>query len=285
MTYSFRFRGWQRASNVLIAAVFIFVAGIMVTGCMPRASGSPDVDPINPLPAKSTVDLVLYFADDQATEILPEFRRVEVPSDPSQRIPHEKLAVQELLKGPSDALLKRTLPPEARLLSLEVTDGVAFVNFSKEMQTKHWGGSTGEGMTLASLVNTLTEFQGIQKVQILIDGKTVETLVGHFETSLPLARAIRPGDVFTSQERAQALQKRLDGGEDSWRGDPLEVARKEAPARGFLTSMTYAKKSEAEGSAVVEVDADGRKYAISLYQPVKKGSGGLWVLKSIKARE
>lgn len=37
--------------------------------------------------------------------------------------------------------------------------------------------------------------------------------------------------------------------------------------------------------AVAEVDTDGRKYVISLCQPAKKGSGGLWVLKSIQSRE
>ena len=67
-------------------------------------------------------------------------------------------------------------------------DGIATVDFSKELQTNFSGGSTGEEMLIGSIVNTLTDFPEVQKVSILIDGSAVETLSGHMDLSEPLTR-------------------------------------------------------------------------------------------------
>lgn len=147
-------------------------------------TGAPDP---NPNPSKRTVEVTLYFSDDQAMEVLPEKRTVELTEDEAQ-MPVEKIAVLELLKGPKDANLRKTLPPEAEPLSIEVKDGVAILDFSQEFQTKHWGGSAGETMTIDSLVYTLTEIEGIDKVQVLIEGKAIESLAGHYDWSEPFSK-------------------------------------------------------------------------------------------------
>ncbi|MBQ5389910.1 MAG: GerMN domain-containing protein, partial [Anaerovibrio sp.] len=50
------------------------------------------------------------------------------------------------------------------------------------------GGSTGEEMLVGSLVNTLTEFPEIKKVQILVEGKEIDSLSGHLDLSRPVER-------------------------------------------------------------------------------------------------
>ena len=90
--------------------------------------------------------------------------------------------------GPEDSTLYRTIPPEAKLLGIEVKDAIAYVDFSEEIRTKHWGGSTGEIMTMGSIINSLTELEGIEKVLVLINGEIQETLVGHLEISEPSGR-------------------------------------------------------------------------------------------------
>jgi spore germination protein GerM len=64
---------------------------------------------------------------------------------------------------------------------------VAYVDFSKEIQTKHWGGSSGEAMTIFSVVNSLARLPGVEKVQFLVEGKVQESLVGHADTTQPIA--------------------------------------------------------------------------------------------------
>jgi len=277
----------RTGKNLAIAGsafMVLSLALLAASGCTPQASGSVPKEPIAPVPSKESVTLVLYFGDDQAMEILPERRTVQVPSDPNQRPPMEKLVVEELLKGPQDSLLRKTLPPEARLLSIQVTDGLALVNFSKEIQTKHWGGSAGESMTIRSLVNSLTELPSIQKVQILVEGKKVETVAGHFDATEPFSREVLKGDFFTSPERAKALQERVDKGQDAWRKDPIEVAKYEGPARGLLANAEYKLVTKGQGTATIEVNSSGKTYTVTLNQPQKQGDGGIWVIKTISAK-
>ena len=206
---------------------------------------------------------------------------MEVPADPSQRPPIEELVVTELLKGPTDPLLKRTLPAEAKLISVQVTDGLALVNFSKEFVSKHPGGSTGEIMTILSLVNSLTCLPNIDRVQILVEGQRIDTIAGHATVSDELARKVRVGDFFVSEERAQALQERVNAGEETWRKDPLEVARRESPARGLQPNLDYKLSRSKQGYQLVEVEYEDNVYVISLYQPEIKGEEGVWVIDSI----
>lgn len=280
-----------KALNAATACLVVFVSALsLVAGCTPKPTADASPIPVDPVPSASYVDLVLYFADDQAMEMLPERRRVEIPSDPAQRESTPVLVVKELLKGPQDPLLHRTLPPEAKLLSVDVANGVAHVNFSKEIQTKHWGGSTGEAVSLSSLVLSLTGLEpltsssAITKVQILVEGKKVETLAGHFDISGPLSRVVRTEQAFfTSKERVAELEERIAAGQDSWRRDPLEVARLEAPGRGLHPALEYklVVLSRDEGKATVTTSWGGKDYTLLLAQPGTKGEHGFWVITEI----
>jgi len=80
------------------------------------------------------------------------------------------------------------MPRETKLLSVQVVEGVAYVNFSREVQTKHSGGSTGEIFTVQAVVSTLVANNPvIKKVQFLIEGKVEEAIWGHGITSEPIA--------------------------------------------------------------------------------------------------
>jgi spore germination protein GerM len=63
----------------------------------------------------------------------------------------------------------------------------AFIDFSPELSTRHPGGSTTELLTVYAIVNTVVaNLPTIQRVQILIDGKEVDTLAGHVDLRGPL---------------------------------------------------------------------------------------------------
>ena len=97
-------------------------------------------------------------------------------------------AMKSLLTGTKEKGQTNVFPKKAKLRSVVVKDGIATVDFSKELQTNFSGGSTGEEMLIGSIVNTLTDFPEVQKVQILIEGASVETLSGHMDLSEPLTR-------------------------------------------------------------------------------------------------
>lgn len=132
---------------------------------------------------QNEVSVKLYFSDDQAMYFVKENRKINVPTGESV----EKLIVSELIKGPTKEKAIKTIPAETKILSVETKDGVCFVNLSNEFITKQGGGSSGEYMTIFSIVNSLTELSHIEKVQFLIEGQKKDTLV-HFTLNEPFER-------------------------------------------------------------------------------------------------
>jgi len=115
-------------------------------------------------------EVVLYFANVDADGVVAEKRVLDVPKD-SKKDEFYTMVVNALISGPTNTTLYKTIPPEAKILKLQVDGEIITIDFSKEMYTKHWKGAAGESMTLASIVNTLTEYPEIKRVMLLIEGQ------------------------------------------------------------------------------------------------------------------
>ena len=126
------------------------------------------------------VTMDLYFGAPNADGVLPESRTVLVADGAVARA-----AIQELLWGPQSLNLYPSMPEGTRLLGISLSGGVCTVDFSQEFLDNHPGGSAGEMITLGSIVQTLKQFEGIDKVQILVEGRIGETL-GHVLLDEPL---------------------------------------------------------------------------------------------------
>jgi len=168
----------------LVLVAMLMILALTLTGCGKNDVTAPqngNQNP-NPTPAPTKQKVTLYFGDDQATYLEPEERMITRGDEPL-----EQAVVRELIKGPQKQGLVKTVPAETKIISLTVADGVAKVNFSQEFQTKHWGGSAGETMTLYSVVNSLGELPGIDQVQFLLEGEPKESILnGNMDTSAPL---------------------------------------------------------------------------------------------------
>lgn len=90
---------------------------------------------------------------------------------------------------PQNSKLINIFPADTKVLGLNIKDGIAAADFSKEIK-KIGGGSYRELMLTGAIVNTLTEFPEIKKVQILVEGKKIVSLNGHMDLTDPLARDI-----------------------------------------------------------------------------------------------
>lgn len=131
--------------------------------------------------AKETV--TIYFPNKEGTYLVPERREIELQAS----ISVERLIIAELAKGPANEELIQIIPSDINLISVETNDGVCFVNISGDFVDKIQSGSTSTTMALYSVVNSLTELDGINSVQILIDGKT-GTELGNFVLDAALER-------------------------------------------------------------------------------------------------
>lgn len=175
---------------MFLIATGILVAAFLISGCnsSPKPDNSSDNPPLSASQNEKSLiskEVILYFGDDQAMYLIPEKRTIKIAS--TEKLPTSAV-MNALIEGPHDESLRPTIPKETKLISARVEDKVAYVDFTEEIRTKHWGGSAGETMTIASIVNTLTQLDGIDKVQILIGGKKQDTLVGHWYIGEPIER-------------------------------------------------------------------------------------------------
>ena len=125
----------------------------------------------------------LYYASSDGLSLVPEVREIEISDKESA----ELLVVKELLKGPSANGVSKTIPSETKVLSVETKEGICLVNFSNDFITKHSGGAAAEALTIYSVVNSLTELEGVDKVQFLIEGQKRESFI-HMIFNEPFTR-------------------------------------------------------------------------------------------------
>jgi spore germination protein GerM len=91
--------------------------------------------------------------------------------------------------APPPAPYISAIPPGTTLRAFYVTEkGDAFVDVSG-ISAAHPGGSLTELLTVHAIVNAVTaNLPAVQRVQILVDGKEVDTIAGHVDIRQPLAR-------------------------------------------------------------------------------------------------
>jgi hypothetical protein len=125
--------------------------------------------------------------------------------------------VREQLE-PAPAPLVNALPSGTSLRAVFMTpDGDAYVDLSAEASAAHTGGSLDELFAVYTVVNVLTvNLPAVKRVQILVDGKEVDSLAGHIDLRHPLPRSDRwstlpsppaptaPADQAPSQPPGQA---------------------------------------------------------------------------------
>ncbi len=89
--------------------------------------------------------------------------------------------------------LVSAVPPGTALRALFVTDaGEAYVDFSGELVSAHPGGSMSEMLTIYTIVDALTaNLPAITAVQILVDGREIDTLAGHVDLRRPLLQKLQ----------------------------------------------------------------------------------------------
>ena len=141
-----------------------------------------EIEEVEPVPTEEMVEVNLYFSDSQAMYLVAEKRKI------SQAPSLARQAVVELIKGPESSDLYPTIPEGTQVNEVYIVDDIVYIDLSEEIFKNHPGGSSGELMTVYSIVNTLTEIPMIKGVQILVEGNEMKSLVGHIDISMPLLR-------------------------------------------------------------------------------------------------
>jgi hypothetical protein len=172
-------------------------AGRTAPGAGSGGAGGASGNPAAGAPAGDTrrIRATLFYVAEDGNRLVGTDREVvyaDGPVDQARRL-------MEALVEPVDKPLLQAIPADTKLRTLFITDtGDAYVDFTPELSSKHPGGSLSELLTVYAIVDTLTvNLPAIVRVQILVDGKEVDTLAGHVDLRRPLPKNLtwtRPPD-------------------------------------------------------------------------------------------
>ncbi len=127
--------------------------------------------------------VILYFTDQDGENLIAEERRIAKVEGIA------RASIEALLAGPVNADLQSALPEGTRLLDINITkDGLAIVDFSGDLSENLKDSNKKEKTAIYAIVNTLTEFPTVKKVEIRIDGKKINTLSGKVKLDQDLFR-------------------------------------------------------------------------------------------------
>ena len=113
----------------------------------------------------------LYFPCESSAVVVPVTRMVYPRADLNT-------AILELAKGPStDSPLEQTLPAGCGLIDVKVENGTACLNFTREFADLV-NNTDGGRLALKALVLTCTQFEGVNRVEILVEGEKYDPGAG-----------------------------------------------------------------------------------------------------------
>jgi len=172
---------------VLLAALFLFLVALFIIYI--NLGGAAKPRPTQFIPSSQAeseseeqqdpLTISLFFPSEHDSLLHREEREI-IPE--SSLAKQAKRIIAELLNGSQQGFIS-PMPPETRLRELYITkEGVAYVDFSREIMDKHLSGSSAEMISIYSIVNSLSyNLKPIKRVFILIDGGEKKTLGGHID--------------------------------------------------------------------------------------------------------
>ncbi|MEY8427672.1 GerMN domain-containing protein [Lachnospiraceae bacterium 46-15] len=114
-----------------------------------------------------SASLVLYFADKDGKKLVKEMRNIHYSSNESL----ERLVVEELMEGPVNEQLCRTVPADTKILDVAVEKDTCIISLDKA-----YGQAAGTAVTpeaaVYAVVNSICENCDVDKVQIKIEGES-----------------------------------------------------------------------------------------------------------------
>jgi spore germination protein GerM len=174
------------------ACVLGGVALVLIT--LPRwfghgASGSADTASQTATGEARKIHATLFYVSDDGSELVPVSREVPYGATPAEQA--RRIAEAQVQTPPQGTM--SAIPAGTAVRGLYITShGDAYLDLSKEIVTGHSGGSLDEALAIYAIVDALTaNLADVTAVQILIDGKQVDTLVGHLDLRHPLPKSLK----------------------------------------------------------------------------------------------
>jgi len=258
--------------------MLVLFLGIFLSGCNNQTEQPDSSDQNDPA---QTMEIAVYYlkSTDQEFYLVREVHQVEKTTEVAQA------ALNELIKGdPVTPDAYRVLPEDTRILGVNIENGLATIDFSPEVLRANVG-SSGEGLGIASIVNTLTEFPTIQEVSFMVDGQVENAMdwwghVGLYEQPFQrdLSNVFEPAIWVTSPVKDQVISSplKISGNARVFEATVsfrLKDAAGNVLAQGFATAAEGAPgRGDFEGELAFKPDGSGQGQLEVFEESMKDGS-------------
>ena len=179
-------------SLVAVGAALLIVGAWVVAANLPRfltTRQTPSTDSATGGRAADArkIQATLFYVSEDGTALVPVRGDVLYGATPTEQA---RRIAEAQVQSPVDPL-KSAIPAGTTVRAVFLTEAhEAFVDLGGAIVSGHQGGSLDEALTVYAIVNALTtNLPDIVSVQILVEGKQVDTLVGHLDLRYPLAKA------------------------------------------------------------------------------------------------
>jgi spore germination protein GerM len=169
--------------GVLLGAALVLLLVLGPRWLATPVQDAPIQTPTAPADARK-IRARLFYVNEQGTGLTSVEQEIvygEGTVEQAKRIVEAQLA-------PVQAPLVSAIPPDTKLRTVFFTKTAdLYVDLTAEVQRNHPGGATNEILTVYALVSALTSnLPAISSVQILIEGREVDTLAGHLDLRRPI---------------------------------------------------------------------------------------------------
>jgi hypothetical protein len=134
------------------------------------------------------IQATLYYVGESGTALVETARSVLYGETSSIQV--RRLVEAQIAAAPQG--LTNPLPAGTTLRAAFVTDAnEAYVDLGGMIATGHPGGSLDEALAIYAIVNAVTvNLPDIVGVQILVEGREVDSLAGHLDLRAPLVKSL-----------------------------------------------------------------------------------------------
>jgi hypothetical protein len=166
----------MKKSLILLSILALLgLANLFMSGNDVEFMNGKNLTAISPISEKREMLIKLYFVEDR--QLVSEIRNIEINT-----FELENAILKALKSGPRIATALSPLRGDVEILSVEVKDRVCYVNLTSDFKM------SDDEMYFNSMAitNTLTEFENIDYVQILVEGNKINARDSRLD--FPLAK-------------------------------------------------------------------------------------------------
>ena len=173
--------------GAVLLGIGLWLVLALLPGILSRQPGEATTGTASTAADARRIQANLFYVSDDGAELVSVVREVPFGATPAEQA---RQIVEAQVRTPTDGNLS-AIPNGTKVRAVFLgAHGDAYVDLSSEAAIGHHGGTLDEALAVFAIVNAITSnLPDVTAVQILVDGKEVDSLAGHLDLRQPIRRA------------------------------------------------------------------------------------------------